>query len=273
MQSSVEQEINTQVAGTSQLSLTSLFGWVALCSFVFATLPTLPELAKGVQDQAPVRLTTSVTLVVAFAVLALRYAWARHWKSMWVLCLPPAITFGAIWWWGGFMPPSVRWAIVLCSMVLSISASFPFFVESVTSRAINRERHLGWYLVYRVVGGFVLFVLICGAFPSMFAQRLYFPAIVFGSLVGIWIGPYQAFAEMPKLRRLRVQGVWIRPIVVCGLLGAVLGPPIYEWLSNYVIGSYYFPSRYSPAIGICAAFLAGIVLLFMRKSSELQTDT
>ena len=59
-------------------------------------------------------------------------------------------------------------------------------------------------------------------------------------------------------------------MVVWGLLGAVLGPPIYEWLSNYVLGSYYFPSRYSPAIGIVAAFLAGIVLLLTKKNTELQ---
>ena len=255
-----------------QLSVKSLLGWVMLFALVFALSSRVPELMRHTQPgEPPVGRGTVAFVLLSCVVLCGRYLFSRQVTPFVLLTLPPALI--GFFMWNGFLGvTSSSWSMLLLGCVFSCVISFAAFVEARVSQVFDREEHLQFLLMYRTISGVLFSVGICWVcckiVQAIYTRPLDIPAIVFGVLLGIWLGPYQVVTRTPSLRTRRINGISVMSVVRAGFVGAVGGAIGYEVFSNYVYGAYLFPARYSPACGIVCAMVAILAQRVMQTPTR-----
>ncbi|MFK7766972.1 MAG: hypothetical protein AB8B55_07100 [Mariniblastus sp.] len=259
----------------SQISIATMFVWVTLAGFAFASANAYAEFFGRVAENP--RLEHIVTIGLTWIIFLIWHIYERSHGAIAIHVVPLVLMIviltllrdsfgqfahGMLW--------SISTGTMFCSNVLSIL----FGLESVISRSVSNNSKSHQYLIYRIVGGILLMATLFGIGPSIQNSFPAFPWIIGGALIGFWMGLYQALASKNWKMYPAFCGVNTRLVATSGFLGGVIIGPAIFYILNAKIDVLVLQYRYSPLIGFLISI--GVILTCRAigccSSSSLEVD-
>ena len=149
--------------------------------------------------------------------------------------------------------------LLLGSMICSSCASFLLALESLAMGIMRKYVNSFAIFAYYTTGFTLLITFFCAVFPSLAYGRIHFPAVIFGLLVGVWAGLYQAVVASKPIGDCRIANISMRYVTLAGLFGAIVAPIANE-VGGMLNGVYLIQPKLSPIAGLATATITFIGL-------------
>lgn len=251
------------------MTLSGLLGWFAICGAFLAIMASGPAIWDSItidsasdsdstsdlhQPPSPIVAAICLSIILWPHVRRRQYGViaAYTFIPMLALVLTMDLQGGTR---DGFMSQQ---DVVLGALWLSTVVSFPLFSFRLLGQLVERESQPIIFLIYNVAVAMCM-VAVLAVVTSFFVPRtLILPVATFGGILGVWLGLFQAVTTSDRLAAMHLYSIPLQVVCIAGLVGAVVGPVVYCWFSLRILTVFPFPMRYSPALGIPAAILAGL---------------
>lgn len=239
-------------APPTKLTLRNLLEWLLYCGAYFSVVGNYALIFLP-QPPTPAVFTS---LGVSWLLLLVCYIRARVPSAMLVHVAPVVTIMGVtslladfeFWMW---LSAATIWFAAILSFPVSLMRSVEY--------GVMRHAPRTTYVIVCAVGGMALVGVLWSFFPSLLRGTLHAPSLVYGCLLGVWVGLYHSLEQTPDLRSCRIRGLSARGMVGAGLLGTLMGSAVL-WLLSSTIS---LPIRYAPFyLGVPAAACVG---LFTRR--------
>jgi hypothetical protein len=253
-------------------SLAALLGWLFIAAAYFSLLGALLVVAKSSHPQiAP---STVVPATLCWLVLGAYYVRRHHYGALVVHAALFAIVLAIqlLTYIVAAESPQVRTTFYVGAVGAVVA--LPVSLASDLWRLLVDPASPKSNLVANVLAAVPLTALLGSVLSSLrlaaFGRITFFdlPGMVFGAILGVWLGCYMATSSCPPVAQMRVFGLSVRALAAGGLLGGVFGPLLNWYLASWVLGYWLLPASLSPLFGIVTAVAAGVISWRPRSASE-----
>ena len=236
----------TEDKAQGQFGLADLFGWLFFCGAFFAVVAAYPLVVELIQGQ-PIQPWRLIAPGVCWVVMLGYFVPQGQKAAVKMHVIPPALIVAAAA-MVGLRPPALL-IVTVSSCWASAICSFVVFLLKSLERGLPQTESPRAYLASNVIGSMLLMGLI-GAKPP-----LNWEGVIFGVLMGFWLGLWKAVSSSDELREGTLAGLPARPVAAAGALAAFA--PVVVVLSA---GMRWRLLPVSPLIfGLSAALVAGLI--------------
>ncbi|MBW3598109.1 MAG: hypothetical protein KY475_12625 [Planctomycetes bacterium] len=239
-----------------RFSLADAFWWMVLAAAYFAVLAAFPVVFRSFEYDRQPPWPTAVTTSGCWLLL-LGYYLRRPRFSVITVHTAPLILVIVVFMIAQDAAYARGAAMALAAAACGVAFSMPFHLAKEISQATLSQASPATRLWVNLGGAIVLTVLLISLIPSIALQAIFVPGVVFGALLGFWLGLYQAAATTPAIARARVLGLSVRGLAIGGFLGGLFGPLAHWIINTYGFGYVPLPMRFTPLYGAPIALLYG----------------